>query len=529
MKKCVIYGRVSKEEVQDYNRQVFELATFAKNNNYQIVAEFTEKVSGAKEKKEQLDAMREYIRAHDIKTILVTELTRIGRLGHKTRDLIEDITSTGVNIYFKDKGLQTMQDGRRNDTNLMLIGILCDIAQQELISLKNRITSGLRYAASKGRGKGGAFMPYGYTKNESKELVIEPIEAETIKLIFKKYLEGNGASLISAHLNDLQIPTRFNITLQNRKTKTKTGIVRNGDAFRWSAGTVIGILKNSLYKGERIHNDEIFAVPSIIDANTFDRVQEILTEKGNRSIKTITNDNYLKGLIKCGVCGQPYYMHMRKSGKDSAYKCLSTKLKYEKRVTKECNSPAIGIQKLLDSIIAEKSHIIELTQTIVNKNKQENNFDEQLTQLKKEAQKLDKRYNNLLDMREDGSIDKKEFNLRKEKIDASVKDVQSQMNAINKKKNTLTTTIDSTDILQQLRKAIKQITIAPPTKSELKKLPYSPKDTAVKITLTSRLDDSYSTSYFLSRYSKQLVKDDYSSIDFEKDQYLKELNDYVSK
>ena len=47
MENAVIYARVSTQG-QDYDRQVEELRVYAQRNEYQIVAEFTEKISGAK-------------------------------------------------------------------------------------------------------------------------------------------------------------------------------------------------------------------------------------------------------------------------------------------------------------------------------------------------------------------------------------------------------------------------------------------------------------------------------------------------
>ena len=47
MENAVIYARVSTQG-QDYERQVEELRAYAQRNDYQIVAEFTEKISGAK-------------------------------------------------------------------------------------------------------------------------------------------------------------------------------------------------------------------------------------------------------------------------------------------------------------------------------------------------------------------------------------------------------------------------------------------------------------------------------------------------
>ena len=45
--KVCIYARVSTSK-QDYDHQLLSLRNFAKKNSYNVVKEFTEKISGAK-------------------------------------------------------------------------------------------------------------------------------------------------------------------------------------------------------------------------------------------------------------------------------------------------------------------------------------------------------------------------------------------------------------------------------------------------------------------------------------------------
>jgi DNA invertase Pin-like site-specific DNA recombinase len=47
MKKVCIYARVSTQG-QDYQRQLSELREYASRMNYEVVREFSEKISGAK-------------------------------------------------------------------------------------------------------------------------------------------------------------------------------------------------------------------------------------------------------------------------------------------------------------------------------------------------------------------------------------------------------------------------------------------------------------------------------------------------
>ena len=61
--KVIIYARVS-TSAQDYERQLDELRTYASRMGYEVVKEFSEKISGAKkvEGREGLTGLRSCVR-----------------------------------------------------------------------------------------------------------------------------------------------------------------------------------------------------------------------------------------------------------------------------------------------------------------------------------------------------------------------------------------------------------------------------------------------------------------------------------
>lgn len=79
--------------------------------------------------------------------------------------------------------------------------------------------------------------PYGYTKDENGNLVIEPAEAEIVRMIFTSVLNGMGTYKIAQILDKKKIPTR------------KRG--------KWSGSTVKGILINEKYYGAAVFQKHI--------------------------------------------------------------------------------------------------------------------------------------------------------------------------------------------------------------------------------------------------------------------------------
>ena len=80
MMNIAIFARVS-TNVQDYDRQVNELTALANGRGWGVEAVFCEKISGAKANAErkELTRMIEYVQAHRISKVAVTELSRLGR------------------------------------------------------------------------------------------------------------------------------------------------------------------------------------------------------------------------------------------------------------------------------------------------------------------------------------------------------------------------------------------------------------------------------------------------------------------
>ena len=99
MTKVVIYARVSTQG-QDYERQLIELRDYAKKMNYEIVEEFTEKISGAKHiaEREALTQLLEFVKVHKVDKVLVYECSRLSRRAVDFLSIIETLTSMKISF-----------------------------------------------------------------------------------------------------------------------------------------------------------------------------------------------------------------------------------------------------------------------------------------------------------------------------------------------------------------------------------------------------------------------------------------------
>jgi site-specific DNA recombinase len=351
MKTAYLYLRVSTKD-QSTEHQKFALENYAKFNNLKVLKIYDDSgisgiVAGADrpEFKKMLD---------DIKTvkpsyILTFELSRFGRSATDVLNNIKIITDLGITIYFEKEKLEAAQNGTA--TSKLLLHILSAVSEIERETIKDRMSSGRLTKASLGFS-GGFINVYGYD-NKNTKIVVNEKEAKVIKLIFKKFNEGNSSIEIERYLNANKIPTKKNTA-------------------KWKYQTIDHILRNRCLIGERKYNDNIFPITPIIDIETFEKAQtRILKRKENKTKVNTVNINLLKGLMVCS-CGQHFNL-LQNLNKETNYKCYSFK------TDKPCGTSSISTIKFDKAVIhLIKGGILKNTikENIINVNDYENQIND---------------------------------------------------------------------------------------------------------------------------------------------------------
>lgn len=158
MEKAIIYARVS-TAAQDYERQVSELAQWAAST-FEVIATYTEKVSGAKRSSErpQLTAAMEAAIEQQA-TIVVWELSRLGRDADELLRTVLMLKDNGVNVVFKKEGISIFSDGKANPFFLVMLSTLAVCAELERGNIRERMRSGYTYFREQG-GKVGRKVGY---------------------------------------------------------------------------------------------------------------------------------------------------------------------------------------------------------------------------------------------------------------------------------------------------------------------------------------------------------------------------------
>ena len=199
MEKVVIYARVS-TKVQEYDRQLNELRSYADRMGYEVVQEFSEKISGARkiEERAALTDLLVYVKKHEVNKVLIYECSRLSRRAVDFLTVIEQLSEKGVSVYIHQNGLETLQsDGNPNPIANLVLGILAQFNSVEKTLIRSRMSSGYNhYRANGGKvGRKEGFKKSDERFREEYAGVIKGLrKGYPIRLIAKS--EGVGVSTV---------------------------------------------------------------------------------------------------------------------------------------------------------------------------------------------------------------------------------------------------------------------------------------------------------------------------------------------
>ena len=163
--KVVIYARVS-TSAQDYTRQITELRKYAKKQNFEIVKEFSEKISGGKKVEERtaIKEMLDFVKFNKVDKVLIYECSRLSRRQLDFLSIIEELTEQGVSLFILQNGLETLLlDGKPNPIANLCFGIIAEFNTLEKNLIRARMSSGYEHHRASG---GRVGRKEGYRKSE---------------------------------------------------------------------------------------------------------------------------------------------------------------------------------------------------------------------------------------------------------------------------------------------------------------------------------------------------------------------------
>ena len=407
--------------------------------------------------------MMKAIKKGEINCIVVKDLSRFGRNYLETGNYLEKIFPyLGIRFISVNDHFDSLHSGK-NDTLLVpLKSILHDTYVKD-ISKKVSSTIEIKKKSGKFLGK---IPPYGYVRDEKDRyrLRIHSERAEVVRMIFRWRIEGLGPVSIAHRLNDMGIPTQFQIRYIEGHSDGKE------DAL-WRGSTVTDILKNPcymgcmvekkksalLYKGggvKKIPRSEWNLIKNthepIIDKETFETVQQLFTESKQKWRQQIEQnshrkrtENILSGMVQCGICGSGVHRdsgYFRKDGSLVCYRFYCSN-KYVK--TKGCSSRAVNEAELHNYIfqackkqlelLVDMKELIENMMEAHQNSSYVSNLKEEIHTLEGKKQKLRRKRNELYTDLKKGVLTERDYIFSRDKYEEDSEKLNKQLQSVNEK------------------------------------------------------------------------------------------------
>ena len=346
-----LYPRLSHEdelqgESNSISNQKRILETYAKQNGFSNLRWYTDDgYSGANFQRPGFQAMLADIEAGKVGTVIVKDMSRLGRNYLQVGMYTEMIfPQKGVRFIAINDGVDSAQG--END-----FAPLRNIFNEWLV----RDTSKKIKAVKRSKGMSGKPITskpvYGYLMDEDENFIIDEEAAPVVRQIYSLCLAGNGPTKIARMLTEQQIPTPG--TLEYRRTGS-TRRYHPGYECKWATNTVVHLLENREYTGCLVNfkTDKVsyklkhsIENPSekqvifenhhepIIDRETWERVQEL--RKQRKRPNRYDEVGLFSGILFCADCGSVMYQQRYQTDKrrQDCYICGS----YKKR-TRDCTA-----------------------------------------------------------------------------------------------------------------------------------------------------------------------------------------------
>jgi len=155
--KILSYLRVSTES-QTVEPQRIEIASYVARQNWTIVKEYSDVISGSKASRVGLDALVAHCESGGVEAVVVVKLDRLGRSVMNVVSLVQRLSAMGVAVICTSQGIDTRDS---NPCGKMILSIMAAFAEFERDIIRERTRSGLVAARAAGKqlGRISKLMP----------------------------------------------------------------------------------------------------------------------------------------------------------------------------------------------------------------------------------------------------------------------------------------------------------------------------------------------------------------------------------
>ncbi|MED4587476.1 MULTISPECIES: recombinase family protein [Priestia] len=462
--RVAAYCRVStdsEDQLNSYKSQVAYYSDLIKKNMEWVLADIyaDEAITGTQvTKREDFQRLINDCMNGDIDMVITKSISRFARNTLDTLKYVRMLKERDIAVYFEDEKINTLtMDGE------LLLVVLSSVAQQEVENISSNVKKGLKMKMKRGELVGfQGCLGYDYHP-EDKSITVNEKEAEIVRYIFHRYVEGAGGSIIARELENLGYKTK-------RGTPT------------WAESTVLGIIKNEKYKGDLLMGKTFTLDPiskrrlenfgeedqyylrnhhePIVSAEIFDKAQEIrlrrsrgrnTVEKNGGKREKFSRKYAFSCMIDCAYCGSTLTRRRWHSGTKygkTIWQCVTSTKKGKRFCPDSKGIPEEAIEKaFLESyriMCNNNKDVLEEFLQRMEEALSSNTIHKEVSKIEKEIQGLENKKNKLVDMRLEDIIDKETY---EEKYNSLTREINEK---VQKREKSLSNLEEEKDIKKRL-------------------------------------------------------------------------------
>lgn len=368
--RVAAYCRVSTDEEDQLNSLETQIQYYtskiAENPKWTLVGIYADEgITGTRtDKRGDFMRLMRDCQKGKVDLIVTKSTSRFARNTVDSLTWIRKLRSIGVGVFFEEQNLDSSKV--ENET---LIGFFSVMAQSESESISGNVKWGIQKRMRNGTYS-VRFDMLGYRKGEDGQPYIVQEEAEVVRTIFNRFLDGASMGQLKNYLEEEKVLTR------QGKAEWSTSVIRKMLSNEKYVGDVLyqkTFCVDCISKKVKVNHGEVtrYLISNnhapIIDRDTFNMVQAELSRRNSKSKKSdeaITEQGKYSGkfalseLMICGCCGS-YYRRRAKvaDGKTTQYWRCINRLENGKKYCKD--SAGIEEQMLQETICRCLSKMIE--------------------------------------------------------------------------------------------------------------------------------------------------------------------------
>lgn len=313
--KVGIYIRLSNEDARagesvSVENQKLLLTKHVREQGWELCEIYCDDgFSGTNQNRPSLQRMLADVKTGFINTVLIKDLSRLGRNYLEVGNLAE--------VFLPQYGCELISLTEKVDDMMVFRNWFNEQHSKET---SKKVKTVKRMCAENGKFL-GTYAPYGYRKDPSNKhrLIVDEVAAPTVQRIFKLRAEGKGFRAIASTMNESGVIPPRDYYYEEKKRANPLPV-----NHLWNENTIKVILRNEAYIGNIVQakvgtvsykSRKIVKKPkeewiraegkheALIEKSLWDRVQEIDRKKYKPRATLDGTSSIFTGILYCADCG----------------------------------------------------------------------------------------------------------------------------------------------------------------------------------------------------------------------------------